>query len=75
MFLSIGVTENFLNIPTTFTPGVLEIKLEGTSSLEHASNTPSEWRYVNFTSLTTYRMLIALIPTALSHKSTGRLRL
>ena len=34
MFISLlGVTKNYLHIPTTFNRGALEIKLEGNSSV------------------------------------------
>ena len=39
-----GSTENYLEIPTVFTGGALEIKLGGRVDLELSADTMSSWR-------------------------------
>lgn len=47
----IGVTENYLEIPTTFKHGTLEIKLHGKVELELGVKTYTTWKYVEPRSL------------------------
>lgn len=40
------MTENYLEIPTTFKHGTMEIRLGGSVSLDLGVNTSTQWRYV-----------------------------